>query len=208
VKEQTMKKILLCLVLILQLLTALFSIALAGELESSLIMYASIGDLTSVRNVVEKGANINARDALGMTALIKTARMGDRNKEVALFLIEKGADVNVYDKNGWTPLMHAARAGSVNIVRALIEKGANLNAQDEYGNTALMHASGGSPHADVVRILIEKGANLNITDKSGQTALKNARFMRSVGKADFGYGPKQQSEIEEIVRMLEGAGAR
>ncbi|MDD5007117.1 MAG: ankyrin repeat domain-containing protein [Syntrophorhabdaceae bacterium] len=202
-----MKKIFFCLVLVLQLSMALFSITLAGELENTLIMYASIGDLTGVRNVVEKGANINARDALGMTALINTARMGDRNKEVALFLIEKGADVNVYDKNGWTPLMHAARAGSVNIVRALIEKGANLNAQDEYGNTALMHAIS-SPKADVVRLLIEKGANLNVTDKLGQTALKIARFLKSVGKADFGFGPKQQSEIEEIVRMLERAGAR
>ncbi len=169
-----MKKIFSCLVLILQLSAALFSIALAGELESSLIMYASIGDLTSVRNLVEKGANINARNAVGMTALMNAARMGDRNKEVALFLIEKGADVNAYDKNGQTPLMYAVRAGSVNIVRALIEK----------------------------------GANLNIATKSGQTALKNARFMRSVGKADFGYGPKQQGEIEEIIRMLERAGAR
>jgi ankyrin repeat protein len=203
-----MKKIFFCLVLILQLSTALFSIVLAGELESSLIMYASFGDLTSVSNLVEKGANINARDTLGMTVLTNTVRMGDHNKEVALFLIDKGADVNVYDKNGWTPLMHAARAGSLDIVRALIEKGANLNVQDEYGNTALMHASGASPHADVARILIEKGANLNMATKSGQTALKNARFMKSVGKADFGYGLKQQSEIEEILRMLERAGAR
>jgi ankyrin repeat protein len=203
-----MKKIFFCLVLILQFSMALFSIALAGELENSLIMYASIGDLTSVRNLVEKGANINARDTLGMTVLTNTVRMGDRNKEVALFLIDRGADLNVYDKNGWTPLMHAARAGSVSVVRALIEKGANMNERDEYGNTALMHASGDSPHSDVVRILIEKGANLNITTKSGQTALRTARFLKSVGKADFGYGPKQQGEIEEIVRMLERAGAR
>ncbi len=135
------------------------------------------------------------------------ARRDDRN-EVALFLIEKGSDVNSYDKNGWTPLMHAAQAGAVNIVRALIEKGANLNAQDQNGNTALMHASGASPHADVVRILIEKGVNLNVADKLGQTALKTARFLKGVGKADSGFGPKQQSEIEEIVRMLERAGAR
>ncbi|OPY79828.1 MAG: Ankyrin repeats (3 copies) [Syntrophorhabdus sp. PtaU1.Bin058] len=202
-----MKKIFFCLVLILQLSVALFSIALAGELENSLIMYASIGDLTSVRNLVEKGANINARDSVGMTALISAVRMGDRNKEVALFLIEKGADVNVYDKYGLTPLMHAAQGGSVNIVNALINKGANLNAQDQYGNTALMQAIR-SPRADVVKLLIEKGANLNVTDKLGQTALKIARFLKGVGKADFGFGPKQQSEIEEIVRMLERAGAR
>lgn len=202
-----MKKIFFCLVLILQLSVALFSIALAGELENSLIMYASIGDLTSVRNLVEKGANINARDSVGMTALISAVRMGDRNKEVALFLIEKGADVNVYDKYGLTPLMHAAQGGSVNIVNALIDKGANLNAQDQYGNTALMQAIR-SPRADVVKLLIEKGANLNVTDKLGQTALKIARFLKGVGKADFGFGPKQQSEIEEIVRMLERAGAR
>ncbi len=47
-----MKKIFFCLVLILQLSMATFSISLAGELENLLMMYASIGDLASVRNLV------------------------------------------------------------------------------------------------------------------------------------------------------------
>jgi len=70
------EKILLCLVLVLQLSMALFSIALAGELENLLIMYASIGDLSSVRNLVEKGANINALDSGCSTALISAASNG------------------------------------------------------------------------------------------------------------------------------------
>jgi hypothetical protein len=66
-------------------------------------------------------------------------------------------------------------------------------------------------HSDVVRILIEKGANVNARTGSGmysQTPLKQAKFMKAVGKADFGYGPRQEREIGEIVRMLEQAGAR
>ncbi|MDD5245513.1 MAG: hypothetical protein PHU49_16005, partial [Syntrophorhabdaceae bacterium] len=62
-----------------------------------------------------------------------------------------------------------------------------------------------SPKADVVRLLIEKGANLNVTDKLGlNTALSLAQFFAK-GKS---FGPQKQKEIEEIVRMLERAGAK
>jgi ankyrin repeat protein len=162
-----------------------------------------------VRALVEKGADLNAKDNGGQTALMKAVWMGRCNADVVRFLIEKGADVNAYDKNGYTALMTAANQGFVDIVRALVEKGADLNAQDNGGQTALMKAVGAPPHADVVRILIEKGANLNVTDKfANKTALGYARFLKSVGKADFWFGPEQEREIGEIVRMLERAGAR
>jgi hypothetical protein len=188
----------------------LVSTVSAGELENNLIRAAmSCDSLKSVRALVEKGANLNARDNDGRTALLWAVWHWNCNADVARFLIEKGADVNAYDKNGKTPLMTAANLGFTEAVRLLVEKGADLNVQDEMGETALMQACGSSPHADVVRILIENGANLNVTNKfAHSTALGNARFMQGVGKADFGFGPKQEKEIGEIVRMLERAGAR
>lgn len=148
--------------------TILANTVSAGELEDQLINSARSGRVDEVKSLLDKGANINARDAKGQTALI----WGIQN---------------------------------IDIVRLLIEKGADMNVRDEYGgNTALMYAVS-SPKADVVRLLIEKGANLNVTDKLGlNTALSLAQFFEK-GKS---FGQQKQKEIEDIVRMLERAGAK
>lgn len=176
----------------------------AGELEDELIKSAGLGRIDEVKTLLDQGVNINARDAKGQTALI----WGIRNIDIERLLIEKGADINAYDKNGRTALIQAVFAysvsGSLNIVRLLIEKGANMDIRDENGNTALMYAVS-APYADVVRLLIEKGANLNVTDKLGlSTALSLAQFH----KKGQSFGPQKQKEIEEIVLMLERAGAK
>ena len=190
------------LLIILVLSMALASTALAGELEDALINSARLGRVDEVKTLLDKGANINARDAKGQTALI----WGIQNIDILRLLIEKGANVNAYDKDGRTALIQAvfSYSGSLSILRLLIEKGADMNVRDEYGNTALMYGVS-SPKADVVRLLIEKGANLNVTDKLGlNTALSLAQFFAK-GKS---FGPQKQKEIEEIVRMLERAGAK
>jgi ankyrin repeat protein len=183
--------------------TILANTVSAGELEDQLINSARSGRVDEVKSLLDKGANINARDAKGQTALI----WGIQNIDIVRLLIEKGANVNAYDKDGRTALMQAvfSYSGSLNIVRLLIEKGADMNVRDEYGgNTALMYAVS-SPKADVVRLLIEKGANLNVTDKLGlNTALSLAQFFEK-GKS---FGQQKQKEIEDIVRMLERAGAK
>jgi ankyrin repeat protein len=174
----------------------------AGELEDALINSARLGRVDEVKTLLDKGANINARDSKGQTALI----WGIQNIDIVRLLIEKGANVNAYDKDGRTALIQAvfSYSGSLSILRLLIEKGADMNVRDEYGNTALMYGVS-SPKADVVRLLIEKGANLNVTDKLGlNTALSLAQFFAK-GKS---FGPQKQKEIEEIVRMLERAGAK
>lgn len=184
----------------------------ASKFQQELIGAASsCNSLAQVRKLAAAlavmGANLNAKDQGGQTALMKAVRMADCNADVARFLIDNGADVNAFDRGGTTALMTAASHGQANLVRALIERGANMNAQSDSGDTALTLACGASPHSNVVRILIEKGANLNLT-RNGQTALDSAVFMKSVGRADFGFGPNQEREIGEIVNMLRQAGAR
>ncbi len=63
-----------------------------------------------VRRLLEAGADVNATDELGWTALLEAAEMG--HKPIMQMLLAAGADVNVADaRHGGTALMTAARGG-------------------------------------------------------------------------------------------------
>jgi ankyrin repeat protein len=68
------------------------------------------------------GADVNARDAQGNTALL----FCHRNVELASLLLHAGADPNVRNNDGDTPLQ---RAGSDEMQRLLIKHGATSLAQ-------------------------------------------------------------------------------
>jgi len=77
-----------------------------------------------VHLLVEKGANVNAKDKYGQTALMKAiiANGGPPHADVVRILIEKGADLNTKDVLGITALGYARGKGE--IVRMLERAGA------------------------------------------------------------------------------------
>jgi ankyrin repeat protein len=67
--------------------------------EMPLLLYAAAAGRTdNIRLLLEKGADINARDDYGHTALMWAAKGG--KKDVVKFLLEKGADAGLRDKEG------------------------------------------------------------------------------------------------------------
>ena len=68
----------------------------------SILMYAAwVGNQEAVKNLVEKGANVNAQDSSNTTAL--HLAIWKNNTNIALYLLEHGASVSAMSMDGMTP---------------------------------------------------------------------------------------------------------
>lgn len=94
------------------------------QIDEQLLLAAFRGDLSEVNACLEKGANVNARDQYGYSALNEAAREG--HLEVVKRLVEAGADIENTGGADITPLMSAAFAGQFDIVEFLLAKGAEV----------------------------------------------------------------------------------
>ena len=125
-------------------------------------------DREAVRSLLKQGANVNATQADGATALHWASYRDDL--ESADLLIRSGANVNARNDLGATPLWAACQNGSESMVGRLLTAGANPNAALLWGETPVMVAArSGSPA--VVELLAAQGANVNARAARGQTAL-------------------------------------
>ncbi len=136
--------------------------------------------VTSVRLLLDSGADIEARDAERETPLMRAAAFGQT--ETFELLLQRGAQISVTDKRGMTPLMVAACACAIatmnstyDIMKLLLERGANVNARDHDGTTALMMAAASPDGSPSVKLLLDKGANPMAKDSKGRTALDFAK---------------------------------
>ena len=141
--------------------------------DAALRKAAQDGDMPTVKDLLAKGANVNAKDESGQTALLWVAPARD-NPEMIKLLIAKGADVNAKDNQGTNALMIAASQSNPGILAELLAAGADINAQNSEGGTALM-AAAFRANLDEIKILLAKNADLALKDKQGRTALDVAK---------------------------------
>jgi ankyrin repeat protein len=138
------------------------------------ILFAAVGtgNLDMVVTAVEKGANVNARNANNATPLLLAA--ADKRYEITKYLVEKGADINAKGPMDATPLMISlCGKGSDNLAEYLISKGVDVKAAGNEGFTAV-HLAAESGRARMVALLIEKGADKNAASEDGRTPLHMA----------------------------------
>jgi ankyrin repeat protein len=148
------------------LLLLLCGLAAAAE-NTELLTAIRQGDLAAVKTSLAHGADVNARDAKGATALMYAAIYGDL--ECVNLLLDKGADPNSSNDLGINPLMWAA--SDLGKVRTLIVHGAGVNARSNYGYTALSVAAASPGNLPTVLLLLNKGADVKAVDKDGVGAL-------------------------------------
>jgi ankyrin repeat protein len=141
--------------------------ALASDLR--LVQAARQCDRASIRALLAAGANVNAAEPDGATALHWAAYEDD--VETARLLIRGGADVKAANRYGMTPLSLACTNGNGPMVELLLEAGADPNTTLPGGETALMTAARTGSLA-AVKALLARGADPHRKEpKFGQTAL-------------------------------------
>ena len=161
--------------------------------EQRLIEAVAQNDLTTVRELVEAGINVNAQDTRGRTALL--AAVEGHNLESAKVLLEAGADVNLLDDKMDSPLLLAGAEGKVDIMKLILQAKPNFSLYNRFGGTPLIPAAERG-HVDMVKLLVSTKVDIDHVNHLGWTALLEA-IVLSDG------GPRQQ----QIVQVLVDAGA-
>lgn len=102
-----------------------------------------------VRWLVEQGADINARDNYGRTALHQHAISWCGNTEL---LLDLGADIEAIDYQNETPLFAATGSFKPDAVHTLVTRGANISAENNMKQTPLEKALAVCRNADIVNM--------------------------------------------------------
>ncbi len=182
--------------------------AATPRLEDSPVADAAMeGDIATVRALLAGGADVNAAQGDGMTALHWAAERGDA--DLAEMLLYAGAVVEPVTRiGGYTPLHIAARTGSDDVALLLLDAGADPAAPAPGTGTTPLHLAATAGSAPLVTALLERGADPNAREDGwGQTPLM---FAASMNRADAihallaaGADPDISSRVEDLQELSE-----
>jgi ankyrin repeat protein len=201
--------------------------------QTPLMIAARTGNPEAVRVLLDKGANINAKDAIAAQTALMFA-VTENHPEAVRVLLDRGADVNArtsivetppattgnlqgigraqnrekpVPQGAMTPLLYAARDGRIEIARMLLDSGASLNQTEANGESPLLVAINNG-QVEVAQYLLEKGADANAADGFGRAPLWSAVDYRNLDAAEgSGTNGVNREAVLPLIRALLERGA-
>lgn len=167
-------------------LVTVFSLAMAGTAaaaDNSLASLIQAGNRDAALKMIASGADVNAAQGDGTTALHWAVYKIDA--DLVRALLARGAKADVTNSYGSSPLAEAVKVANPRLVEMLLDAGSNVEAANQEGQTALMLAAR-TGSLEVAELLVRHGANVNAKEKwRGQTALMWAADARSAELTRF-----------------------
>jgi ankyrin repeat protein len=134
---------------------------------------AIYGQEAIAKILLDRGADVHARDGEGFTALHWTV-MFDR-QAVASLLLARKPDVNAkVPIQEWTPMRLAVLHDRREMAKLLLANGADVNARDSF-ESSLLHEAVVNGRKEMVDLLLVHKAHVNAKDSNGDTPLLLAR---------------------------------
>jgi ankyrin repeat protein len=131
----------------------------ADEEGQTPLMWMVLSDTALARELITRGARVNARTPDGRTALTFAA---SRDAEPSIsMLLDAGAAIEARTETGRTALAVAVRNAALDAVRLLLQRGARVDAADRDGMKPLDHAlalAQGEDRTAILRLLQNAGA--------------------------------------------------
>ncbi|MCJ1462090.1 hypothetical protein MMC07_000690 [Pseudocyphellaria aurata] len=126
---------------------------------------------TKIRELLEKGVDINMRDEHGMTPLHHAVCSNSVN--IVRLLLREGADILMRDQSRRTALHMAVEKEDhrESMAQLLLDNGSEINSKDTRRRTEL-HLATRSGDEKVVKLLLSHGAKIEEKDNGGYTALR------------------------------------
>ena len=183
----------------------LLALLLAGPVaESPVADAAQRGDLDTIRVLLREGADVNAAQNDGMSALHWAAQNDDA--AVIEVLLYAGANMAATTRlGGYTPLHLAGRAGNASALEALLSGGSDPGTLTSTGVTAL-HFASASGRTEAIEVLIRHGANIDAgTTSDAQTPLMWATASNRLDAMrtllDAGADPSLTTSVVDYVQI-------
>ena len=174
------------------------------------------GQIDVVRELLQRGLDVNAAQGDGMTALHWAAERGDAG--LASMLIYAGANTEAVTRIGkYTPLHLAAKRGSPEVTRNLLDAGGDVHAVTTNSGATPLHFAASAGDADVAIALLDAGADIDareseweqtpLTFAAGRNRTEVIRVLLEHG-ADPGLTSKvielsQQQKLDRLAQRRE-----
>jgi ankyrin repeat protein len=147
----------------------------ASKQELNRVLLAAVQEKSEEKTLeaLNRGADVNARDRYGRTALMEA------NEAIARLLFKRGASLRMRDKFGQTALFHSTT--DLKKLELLLDHGADVNSRHGGGDSVLLEALT-SKNASAVSLLKQRGARMGLSEFVAAGELKTARRLLAESK--------------------------